>query len=207
MNLLAKSISVIFHPLLIATYLFLLFGWLYPPALFPIQERSLKGIIALIFFTTCILPGANIYFFKTFGTISSVNMPTRKERVMPFMIITLVYAVVTYMIYARTGIDWQDNFMKYLLIIDGLVLCSFLFTLFLKISIHSLAINSLVGILILMHNSVDNGIFLYPMLVSILLAGAVMWSRLYLQVHTLREVITGAGIGLTIGMGGMFFLF
>lgn len=134
-------------------------------------------------------------------------MPTRKERVTPFLIITVVYAVVTYMIYSRTGIGWQDNFMKFLLIINMLVLCSFLFTLFLKISIHSLALNSLVGILILMHNSVDSGIFFYPMLVSVLVAGVVMWSRLYLQVHTLREVLVGGGVGLMIGMGGMFLLF
>lgn len=64
MRLLANAVTIVFHPLLIATYLFLLFGLLYPPALFPIQERSLQGIIILIFFTTCILPGANIYFLK-----------------------------------------------------------------------------------------------------------------------------------------------
>jgi hypothetical protein len=207
MNNIANFFSIVFHPLLLATYLFLLFGWLYPPALFPVQVQSLRAIIILVFVTTFVLPVLSIYFFKSFGTITSITMPTRKERIVPFLLIVVLYGIVTYLLYARTGISMQDNFMKFLLIIDALVLCSFLLTFFLKLSIHSLAIMAMVGIMIILNNSVENGIFLYPMLVSIVLAGVVMTARLQLQVHTMREVVLGAAVGLVVGMGGMIFLF
>ncbi len=207
MDSIAKFISIFFHPLLLGTYLLLLFAWLYPPALFPVQEHSLRAIILLIFVTTFALPVLCIYFFKSFGTITSISMPTRKERIVPFLVIVVLYGIVPYLLHARTGIDLHDNFMKFLLIINALVLCSFLLTFFLKISIHSLAIMAMVGIMIILNNSVDNGVFLYPMLLSIVLAGAVMTARLQLHAHTLREVVMGAVVGLVVGMGGMIFLF
>jgi hypothetical protein len=207
MDSIAKFISILFHPLLLATYLFLLFAWLYPPALLPVREQSLRAILILIFVSTFVFPLLCVYFFKSFGTIKSINMPTRKERIIPFLLIVVLYGIVTYLLYVRTGISIQDNFMKFLLIIDGLVLCSFLFTLVWKLSIHSLAIMAIVGIMIILNNSVDSGVFLYPMLASLVLAGAVMTARLQLQAHTMREVVMGATVGLAVGIGGMIFLF
>jgi membrane-associated phospholipid phosphatase len=207
MDSISKFISIAFHPLLLATYLFALFAWLYPPALFPVQTNSPSGIILLVFISTCILPVVNIYFFKAFGTVRSMHMNSREERIIPFSIISLLYVLVTYLLHNKTGIGWQDSFMKFLLIIDAVVICSFLFTLILKISIHAMATSAIVGIVTVLNNFVDNGVFLYPMLVCIILAGVVMTARLYLQAHTLREVVVGALVGLTIGISGMVILF
>ena len=207
MRLLLRIISFVFHPLLFATYLFSLFAWVYPPALFPITPRSFSGVLMLIGLTTFILPAINVYFFKAFDTISSVSMPLRRERIAPFLMISLLYGVVTYLLYSKIGLAWQDPFMKFLLIIDALVLSSFIVTLFMKASIHSLSISGITVMLITLNTMVENGSLFYPMVVAIFLCGLIMTSRLYLQVHTPKEIAVGAGVGILVSLIGMLYFF
>lgn len=207
MKLLAQFISVITHPLLLATYLFSLFAWLYPPAMFPVPERSFRGVILLIFICTFLLPIINVYFFKVFGTISSISMPLRKERIAPFLMIALLYGVITYLLNAKLGLGYQDPFVKFLLIIDALVLASFMITLWMKASIHSLAAGGLLVMLAMLNAMTENGILFYPLLGGIILAGVIMTTRLYLQVHTVKEVVVGFSVGALVSVMGMIYLF
>jgi membrane-associated phospholipid phosphatase len=175
--------------------------------LFPFPERSFKGVILLIFITTFLLPAINIFFFKAFGTIQSVQMPSRRERVIPFFVITTLYSIITYMLYFKFEIGWNDAFMKWLLIVDAIVLVSFLSTLFSKVSIHSLSAGALIAILIAINSVVDTGLFFYPLLVSIVVAGAVMSARMYLVAHTMREVVVGAVAGFATAILGFIIAF
>ena len=207
MKFLAQFISIIAHPLLLAFYLFLVFAWLYPPAMFPIPDRSFRGVLILIFVCTFLLPAINVYFFKAFGTITSMSMPLRKERIAPFLMIAILYMVVTYLLHAKLGLGFQDPFMKFLIIIDLLVVAAFLITLVLKASIHSLAMGGLAGIIAMLNTMTENGIFFYPLLASIVLVGIVTSARLFLQVHTPKEIFIGLTTGAFISVGGMVFLF
>ncbi len=207
MKFLAQFISVISHPLLLASYLFLVFAWLYPPAMFPIPDRSFKSVLILIFVCTFLLPAINVYFFKAFGTITSMSMPLRKERIAPFLMIAILYLVVTYLLHSKLGLGFQDPFMKFLIIIDLLVMVAFFVTLVLKASIHSLAIGGMTVIIAMLNTVTENGIFFYPLIASILMLGIVASARLYLQVHTLKEVFVGLITGALVSLGGMIFLF
>ncbi|NBP69293.1 MAG: hypothetical protein EBU52_11155 [Cytophagia bacterium] len=207
MKLLARFISVVTHPLLLATYLFSLFAWLYPPAMFPVPERSFRGVLMLIFICTFLLPVINVYFFKVFGTISSMSMPLRKERIAPFLMIAILYAVITYLLHAKLGLGFQDPLVKFLLIIDALVLAAFIVTLWMKASVHSLATGGLMVMLAMLNSMTENGVLFYPLLGSILLTGLVMTARLYLQVHTFKEVVVGFCLGCLVSVIGMIYLF
>lgn len=207
MKLLAHFVSVITHPLLLATYLFSLFAWLYPAAMFPVTDRSFRGVLMLIFICTFLLPAINVYFFKVFGTISSMSMPLRKERIAPFLMITLLYMVITLLLHLKLHFGLQDPFMKFLFIVDALVLASFIVTLWLKASIHSLAMGGFMVMLVMLNSMTENGILFYPLLVAIVIMGAVMTARLYLQVHTFKEVMVGFGVGCLVSTIGMIYLF
>jgi hypothetical protein len=207
MKSIATLLSYIFHPLLLPTYLFGLIGLLFPAALFPVTDRSFKGIMILIFSTTFVLPAINMYFFRAFGAIQSMHMANRRERVAPFLMIALLYVLITYMLNTKTGIGWNDPFMKFLLLVDALVLFAFGITLFVKASIHALCAAAMVVIVAFLNQLVENGIFFYPMLLTLLLAGGVMSARLYLGAHTLRQVAIGAGVGVAVSAGSVYFLF
>lgn len=207
MVVVARVISVVFHPLLLATYLFGLFALTLPAGLDPLKEEGHWNFVFLIFCVTCVLPGFNILIFKSFGTIKSLTLENRKERIAPFTFITILYSAVTYIFYSRTRISLNDSLLKFLIIIDLLVLAATIITFFYKISLHSMAVWGFIGILLPLNKISEDGRLLVPTIVSIVLAGLIMSSRLQLNAHTPREILMGSIAGLLIAFGAMAFLF
>jgi hypothetical protein len=206
-TLAARIISVIFHPLLLATYLFSLLTYTLPAALDPLKEEGHLNFIFLIFCVTFLFPALNIGIFKTFGSIKTFAMKERQERIIPFSFITILYIVITYLFYTRTRIGLNDNLLKFLIIIDALVLVGTVVTYFYRVSMHSLGICGLIGILLPLNNISEDGAIFYPTIATIVLAGVVMSARLQLNVHTPREVMIGSVLGFTTSFALMFFLF
>jgi membrane-associated phospholipid phosphatase len=204
---LSRVISFLFHPLLMATYLFTLLLFTVPFALDPIKEERAGSFIVLIFCVTFVLPALNIGLFRLFGTVKSFSMPTRSERIFPFVFIAILYCLITYLFYSRARMGLHDNMFRFLLIIDLLVISATLITFFYKISVHSLAMGGLTGILLPLNQAADSGVLFYPLLVVILLTGVVMTARLYLNAHSLREVLGGALVGFAVSFLSLGFLF
>jgi len=203
----ARIISLLFHPLLLATYLFSLFAFLFPVAFEPIREDAMWKFIMLVFCFTFVLPALNVGLFRSMGTITSVTMRERKERTIPFFFIMLLYGAVTFLFYDRNEVSLNDNFLKFLLVIDALVFVSAIITLFYKISVHSIAAWGFIGILLPLNGVSETGVFFYPTVISIAMAGVIMSARLKLHVHTLREVAIGSMVGLGTGVFMMNLLF
>jgi hypothetical protein len=206
-NALARLISILFHPLLMATYLFSLLAWALPSALAPLNASAHFTFIFFLFIVTFLLPALNIGMFKLFGTIKSVSMVDRKERVLPFVFISLIYIVITYLFYSKSRISLNDNFLKLMMIIDLLVVIATMVTFFFKVSVHSLAIWGLIGIILPLTKIAEINTLFYVTLVLIVLAGLIMSSRLQLGAHTSREVMWGGVLGLATSLAGMLLLF
>lgn len=207
MNLLARIVSIVFHPLLLATYLFLLFILLFPVGLEPLKSEGHLTFLLLIFCVTFVLPALNVGLFRMMGTIKTFEMKDRRERVLPFIFITVLYIGVTYLFYTKPRIGFHDNLLKFLIIIDALVLIATLTTCFYKISIHSLAVWGMLGILIPLNKVLEDNTLFYPTLIIIVIAGVVMSARLKLNAHTPREVMVGSVLGLLTSFAGMIILF
>ncbi|MCI0752134.1 MAG: hypothetical protein L0Y35_09880 [Flammeovirgaceae bacterium] len=207
MNTVAKIISFIFHPLLVPTYLMVLLGFYFPMALYPISPDSFKLLFTPFLFFTFFLPALNILFFRITGTISSIKMESRRERILPFLLIFILYALISYLIYYRLRVSLDDGLMKFLLITDGLVLASFVITLFYKVSVHSLGMTGLLGILLPLAKVSEDGLLFIPLLICIIITGMVMSARLQLGAHTPREVLVGAVAGFSVSFLSMIILF
>ena len=199
----AQLVSYLFHPLLFITYLVILLGFLMPRFLLipPAAIWRFAGFVAVI---TFVFPAANIVMLKAFGTIRSLEMEKRKDRLLPFMMITVFYGVVCAMFYYKVSMN--VNFNKLMLIATALTAVATVMTFFFKISIHSLAMGGALGIIMPLNKAAE-GTLLYPVALLIVLAGLVMSARLYLQVHTLREVGYGVALGFLVGFLGMIILF
>ncbi|NJM25400.1 MAG: hypothetical protein HC859_07840 [Bacteroidia bacterium] len=207
MNVLAKAVSILFHPLLMASYLLLILYNGLPAALEPIRIEAFNAVLLMIFLVTFFLPVFNLIIFRVFGSIKSLQMPTRRERILPFIFITILYVVITYLFYAKFRINFNDNFLKILLIVDFLVVGATLTTFFMKVSVHSLAICGMLGILVPLNKAMDHHELFYPTIALIVAAGLVMSARLQLQAHTPREVMVGAVLGFSISFVSVFLLF
>lgn len=204
MRIVAKIISFLFHPLLLTTYLITLIGYYFPTMLM-VAPQNMLPILGFIFCFTFILPSVNILMFKIFGTISTYTMDSRRERVVPFVAISAIYVVMTFLFYYR--LPFSSNFNNLMLLVTLLVVVGTLITFFYKVSIHSLAMWGGIGIIIPLNKAMEQAYLLWPTAGIIIAAGLVMSARLYLDAHTPRQVMVGGLVGFGIGFLGMIFLF
>ena len=184
------------------TYLFLLLIYFIPVVLQP--ARPSIWIILLIFVTTFALPAINFLMLRLTGSISDLSMPQRHQRILPFIFISAIYVFVTIMIYWKFPIP---NLVKLMVIVSTMVVFGTLITLFYKLSIHSLALWGMVGMLLPMKKVSEVNELLLPTAIVVVIAGLVMSARLALNAHTPREVMIGSVAGFTIGFFGMIILF
>ena len=153
------------------------------------------------------LPFLNVGIFKAFGTIRSFAMVSRGERLLPCVFISAIYLIVTYLFHLHARMNLNDNFLKFMVIIDMLVVAATVATFFFKVSVHSVCVWGLVGILMPLIKITEVNSIFYPTLAVIVLGGVIMSARLKAGAHDPREVMWGAVIGLATGVSGMLLLF
>jgi uncharacterized membrane protein (UPF0136 family) len=198
----AKIISFVFHPLLLATYLVLVLGNYFPTMLM-INREHVWLVAGFVFGFTFVVPAVNLLMFRFWGSIQSLQLSTRRERVLPFIFMSALYILVAFLFVYR--LTFHSNFNKIMIIVAALVVASTIITFFMKVSIHSLAMGGMIGILLpLVRFSPP---LLLPTVILIAIAGLVISSRLLLNAHTPRETLIGSLAGLAVGYGGMLLLF
>jgi hypothetical protein len=203
----ARVLSAVFHPLFVPTYFFSLLAWALPTSLEPVGPELQLKFLLFIFIVTCLLPLLNVGIFKAFGTIQNYAMPDRRERLMPFVFISVIYVAVTYLFHTHGKMNLNDNFLKFMVIIDLLVIVATIATFFFKVSVHSICVWGLVGMLIPLIKITEVDTLFYPTLAVIVLAGFIMSARMKTGAHTSREVMWGAVMGLATGVTGMLLMF
>ncbi|MCA6368714.1 MAG: hypothetical protein IM631_22235 [Cytophagales bacterium] len=204
MKQVAKFISVVFHPLLLTTYLVIILSY-YFPSMLMIRKENRMVIVGLVFVFTFVLPAVNLVMLRAFGNIQSLTLQSRRERILPFVFISLLYLLVTFLFYFK--LPFSANFNKLMMIISALVVVSLMITLFYKISIHSIAMGGGIGILLPLNQVTEQMSLLWPTAFTILVTGLVMSSRLVLDAHSPREVMYGGVVGFVVGFFGMIILF
>lgn len=202
MRKVAQVISVIFHPLLMTTYLFAVLAFFMPTIVLPF--RASWGFVGLIFGMTFLLPALNFAFFRVTGTMKDLTLFNRTDRIVPFAFVSILYGVVTLMFYWKFPVP---GVLKLMIIITALVLISAIITLFYKLSIHSVAVWGIIGMLLPLNKASEEAALLIPTVVGMVMAGFVMSARLQLNAHVPREVLVGSVVGFAVGFGGILILF
>jgi membrane-associated phospholipid phosphatase len=198
----AQAISVIFHPLLMTTYLFAVLTYYLPSILQPL--RASWWFTLLIFGMTFVLPASNFLFFKVSGTIKDLTLFNRTDRLVPFAFISILYGVVTLMFFWKFPVP---GVLKLMTVVTGMILISAMITLFYKLSIHTVAMWGMIGMLLPLNKASEEAVLLIPTIVAVLVAGLVMSARLQLNAHTPREVLVGALVGFAAGFAGIVVFF
>jgi membrane-associated phospholipid phosphatase len=80
-------------------------------------------------------------------------------------------------------------------------------TLFWKVSVHSAAAGGVAGALAALLMKVPENELFYPMIATIVVAGAVMSSRLRLNVHSPGQVYTGVLIGFAVCFAALYWFY
>ena len=192
LTLLARTTSIIFHPLLIPTIGFLL---LFSSGFyFAVIPWNLKSFILLVVFTsTCLIPLISIGLLSVSSKFD-LKMEKGTDRVLP-LIFSSISFYMGYLILGRIQSFpvFQVFLVASILVQIALVIISFQW----EISAHSAAIGGLAGgFFALSVRLQENPVFILIFL--LLISGMVCTSRLILQKHTNLQVYAGFLLGLLI---------
>ncbi|HBL75553.1 MAG: hypothetical protein A2W90_05415 [Bacteroidetes bacterium GWF2_42_66] len=191
-TLLAKGISIIFHPLLIPSIGFLLL--FYSGFYFSMMNWEVKRFVLLIvFFTTCILPLLTIAFLSMNERFSS-EMEKSTDRVLPLMF-SAIYYYIGYYLLGRLPIFpvYKVFLISTILVIILLMVVSLRW----KISNHMASIGGLTGALIALSLRLQINTS-YILALVFLIAGLVGTSRLILKKHNPLQIYAGYALGFLV---------
>lgn len=188
----AQVTSIIFHPLLIPTFGFLLLlnsGFYF--ALLPWSVK--KFMLLTVFLSTCVLPALGILILSMNPKFDS-NMDKSTDRILPLLLSSIFY-YLGYLILERLPVFPIYNLFLIASILVQLALI--IVSLKWKISAHSAAIGGLIGgVSALSFRLQENPVLILSML--ILVAGMIATSRLILLKHTNSQVYAGFTLGFFI---------
>lgn len=199
---LAKLISIIFHPLLVPTYamLILINSNNHFAFVLPVENRYMALLI--VFLTSFVLPALFMLILLKIGTIKSLHMETRQERVLPLVLVSAFFYGTYYLLKQGPHFALFNIFM---LGATLLVIISLLINYVTKISIHMVAQGGLfgafTGFAIAFHQN-------YVLLICLiaLAAGLTAFARLKLKAHNEAQVYGGFGLGVLVMMSLFLFI-
>jgi membrane-associated phospholipid phosphatase len=200
---LALAISLVMHPLLVPSILFTLVFLLSPQVTAPLQESLRLPMLGLLVLTTFLIPLSCLLILYYIGSIPSLQMPDRKQRSMPFLFVSVFYAVTSYLFISK-----YPQLVHLNIILAGITFIIFLITAvtqYWKISAHSAAVSGAVGFLAAFVVLYRDPLLLYALAGMVVFAGAVMSARLYLNEHEPTEVWIGGLLGLFVSIASVFF--
>ena len=195
-TLLAKGISIIFHPLLVPTIGFLLL--FYSGFYFSMMNWEVKKFVLLIvFFTTCLLPLLTIAILSMSDRFNRA-MDKSTDRVMPLMF-SAIYYYIGYYLLGRLPIFpvYKIFLISTILVIILLMIISLRW----KISNHMASIGGLTGALIALSLRLEINTS-YILALVFLFAGLIGTARLILKKHNPLQIYAGYALGFFV----MFFI-
>ncbi len=197
-----KAVSIVFHPLLISSYVLALFYFYLPELFSPVATDAIPMLLLATLITTFIIPALSISIMKMTSRITSMELSNREERILPFISISIFYGAATYMFITKLYITPPLSIM--LIGVSTLIVLLLLITFRFKISIHAAAIWGACGFLTALSNKMMGTQLIIPVIACFFVAGLVSSSRLYLNSHTSGEVWTGSALGFVFCYGIMF---
>lgn len=196
-----KTISYLFHPLLMPTYgaALIFFSKNYISTFTPFNYKLI--ILGITFVFTFLLPAFNAFILLKAGRINSFEMETPRERIIPYASTALYYLALYYLFFnAQFPVVFQ------VLILGAAI--SIFFTLLMtfkwKISAHAVGIGGIAGGVLGIIYRLQTDMQLELMMI-ILFAGVVGYARLKLNAHTPSQVYTGFVLGFFVELILMLF--
>ena len=210
-NRIALILSVVFHPLILTTYLFALLFIISPElvGVSAFELPALGSLLLLLFLNTFIAPTLVVYYFQRMGIISTMHVDDLAERRLPYIACIIIYGLATYLF------GWKlqpiSELAPQISIILGAATVSLLIvavvSLFWKISAHATGIGGTIGMLTGLLMRHDEAQLLIPLIFTVLIAGWLLSARLHLNAHTPAQILVGTICGVLVSSLTVYFFF
>jgi hypothetical protein len=190
----ALLISVLFQPLLMASYGCALLFFLIPGSIYnyltPFDTKV--RITFMIFLFTFLFPVVNIFLLYKLKRISSFTLSQQHTRTYPYITTSIFYFGLFYLV--KDLNIWAN--IKLFVLSGGVIifLCAMINMKY-KISAHMAGIGGLMGLLINAAGLIQGNLLPYYIGI-IVLAGIIGSARLLLQEHVPSQIYAGFALGI-----------
>jgi hypothetical protein len=198
----AMMLSYLFHPVFMPTIMAALLYRLTPTSFAGFTGPLFSRLLLSIFIITAFFPIITTLFTKAVGFIESIHMHNAKDRIIP-----LLGTMIWYFWAHHVAKNINAPFILQVLLLGSFwgVIAVFMINIFMKISMHTAAAGSMLGILIvLMFSSPVN--MAIPFFIMLFIAGLIGTARMILMAHHGREIWLGYIVGILVQIGAYIYL-
>ena len=189
----ARIVSICLHPLFVPLYAYIITLSTTGHYRLQIPAHAQSLIAAMIFMITAVVPSIIFYIMLKMRFVSSLQMPFRQERHVPILITALSF-YISYQLLNSFGVAPLFGF--YMLAASMLSLIALGINLWLKVSLHMVALGALAGSMAVFSRLFGEQ-YLIIALLTILASGLTGAARLVLGAHRQVEIYLGFLTGFT----------
>lgn len=204
-RVMAQLVSYVCHPVFFPLVMAYVVYRLAPAGFVGVKEKQLGLWMISIGMTTVFFPLFSIFLMKQLGFISSLMLPTAKERTIPLMATMIFYFWVSHVFNNMPGV--AAPLMLRVLLLGNFwgIIALFMINIFTKISMHATAAGGMVGLMLMLvlGSSVN---MMYPLLVSIVVAGLIGTARMMLGAHQRGDIWLGYIIGIISQVAAYYYM-
>ncbi len=190
---LAHFFSILFHPLLISSYVFAFLIYVHPSAFEGVDPhfKNLRMFSIILF--TVFFPCISLFLAWRLRLIKNLSLENRQDRLVGFIVTMFFYFWASYVF--RNLPDTPPVAAHFVLGTFLAVCGAWMCTIFYKVSLHAVAMGGLIAFSILFSRQdvYTSGLYLS---IPILTGGVVCSSRLILGAHNRFEMISGFLVGI-----------
>ncbi len=207
MRIVSQAIAVILHPIFFVVYMYFIYRMINPYLYISSDSKAMGLVTISVLSLSLLFPLLCILLMRQLGLIPDINMSNNKDRVGPI--------IATGLFYLWLYVNIKDNdlvpeiFTYYLLGVIIALFTAFFINNFTKISLHAIAISSMVAALFFLKFAFDYNDFLLRfspnhvyivsldllIIIALILCGLVGTSRMYLKAHSVDQVYGGYLVG------------
>jgi hypothetical protein len=193
LTIIARLVSVIFHPLFVGVYMAFYLVYINPFYYAYIPRQNAFRNFITVANNNLVFPLLVVLLMRGLGFSKSIYLKTTKERIVPYMASIIFFFWTWNTFYHLQGIPQVMRDMT-----QGVFYASvagMIANIYFKISMHAMGVGGLIGLMIavLLDGLMYGGL---PFVISVLVAGLVMSSRLITGDHKQGDVLAGFFVGL-----------
>lgn len=195
----ATLFSWILHPVLIPIYSLGIVLYSYPYHYQYIPSNTWNITLITLFLMTILFPALIILIMKKLQIVNDYDISEQKQRIFPYLIYVFFY-LLSFLTFKPKEIAsvvfMEDPLIATILLGATLsLMIGFFLNNFIKVSMHTNGCANLFAFACLLSHFTQKNLFIL-ILISLVLVGLVGSSRIFLRMHTPREVYYGFFCGL-----------
>ncbi len=196
----AHALSWVLHPFLLPLYMIAV---MLTMTAFARYTPEAKGyLVWVVVLYTILIPSLALGVLRSLGRLSSYRVDNRRERLLPLLVGAICYVLCAITVAQIPSAAFLRKFMIAAACCE--VMC-LVVSLGWKISLHLTGMGAAVAMLVIL-NIVGNGNLFLPLVVAVLLTGALASARLYLGCHNGRQILAGFCGGFLVTLLAVLFL-